>query len=319
MGVAVAALAVAPAGSGWADPMSAAGFGTAVVDGVVAPGEYAHATRIDFNASIARGAGGGSVPATLRLMNDGRNLYIALQVARPTGASEGWLSANFLFSPDRRGVRDLLDAFFGGSGWSFLDMSLPTATADTSAGGTNDVVGAANSDATSTTIELSHPLAGPDQTHDFVLRPGDPLGVNLDLALQCVPPPPTTDPDCSQPESQVSQSLVVAARPRPLGVVRRAWMSVAGSPRPVARVKATKVLTANFLFGVLPAPGAQLQVRWFRNGAGGEPVPESRVVHVVSRIISDGGISPGAYRAVLKIRPPGQKLTAVATARVTVG
>ena len=96
-------------------------------------------------------------------------------------------------------------------------------------------------------------------------------------------------------------------------------MSVPGSARPVSRVKATKELTANFLFGVLPAPGAQLQVEWFRNGVRGGAVPEARVAHVVSRISSDGGISPGAYRAVLEIRPPGRKFTPVAAARVTVG
>jgi len=47
------------------------GYGTAVVDGVLAPGEWDAAGRLDFQANRSPADGGGTVPATLFVMNDG--------------------------------------------------------------------------------------------------------------------------------------------------------------------------------------------------------------------------------------------------------
>ena len=55
------------------------GVGTASVDGVVAPRQWASATVLPFAAALP---GGGSVAATLRVMNDGANLYLGVTVAR---------------------------------------------------------------------------------------------------------------------------------------------------------------------------------------------------------------------------------------------
>ena len=71
------------------------GFGTAVIDGVMSPstliadvmspGEWDNAVKIDFNAN---GPGGGTTPATLYIMNDSFNLYLAVKI---TGSSFGSL------------------------------------------------------------------------------------------------------------------------------------------------------------------------------------------------------------------------------------
>ena len=59
------------------------GFGTASVDGVMTPGEWDNAARYDFAVNLLSSEGGGTTPATLYVMNDGTNLYLAVQVARP--------------------------------------------------------------------------------------------------------------------------------------------------------------------------------------------------------------------------------------------
>src|SRR5690242_16819008 len=59
---------------------SLGGFGTAVIDGVLAPGEWDEAGHVDIQVNVANGA---TTPGTLYVMNDDRNLYIALGVARP--------------------------------------------------------------------------------------------------------------------------------------------------------------------------------------------------------------------------------------------
>src|SRR5262249_20407639 len=79
----VAALAfVVPGGAaGRVAGTSLSGFGTPRIDGVVSPGEWAAAGTFTFTASVP---GDAAVPASLRVMNDFQNLYLAVTFARPT-------------------------------------------------------------------------------------------------------------------------------------------------------------------------------------------------------------------------------------------
>ena len=56
----------------------------AVVDGVLSPGEWDTAGHYDFPANRSPAEGGGTVPATLFVMNDATNLYLALRVSVTT-------------------------------------------------------------------------------------------------------------------------------------------------------------------------------------------------------------------------------------------
>ena len=77
-----AALVVAVSGAAQAsDGLTLRGYGTAVVDGVLSPNEWERAGHFDFQANLAPAEGGGTVPATLLVMNDSTNLYLALRVA----------------------------------------------------------------------------------------------------------------------------------------------------------------------------------------------------------------------------------------------
>src|SRR5512140_130852 len=58
-------------------------FGSAVIDGIQSPGEWTGAARYDFAVQKPSSEGGGTTPATLFVMNDAVNLYLAVQVARP--------------------------------------------------------------------------------------------------------------------------------------------------------------------------------------------------------------------------------------------
>ena len=69
------------------------GFGTATIDGYMSPGEWDAAGRADFTMNRAPGYGGGTVPASIYVMNDAANLYIGIQVMNtPVGYSGATLS-----------------------------------------------------------------------------------------------------------------------------------------------------------------------------------------------------------------------------------
>src|SRR3990172_2087064 len=63
---------------------SASTYGIATIDGVMSPGEWDNAAKIDFQANVPAEDGGGTTPATLYVMNDGINLYLAVKISRPS-------------------------------------------------------------------------------------------------------------------------------------------------------------------------------------------------------------------------------------------
>jgi len=156
------------------------GFGTATIDGVLSPGEWDAADTINFQANLPADEGGGTTPATLFVMNDANNLYLALRVER-TSLDGG--SFFFEFDNDHDGVREPGDEVIGTTtnGATNLDNfrtggSSPT---DTSDGGTNEGVSGSSNDGTFTVLERSHPLNSADDAHDFSLNNGDTVGFLL--------------------------------------------------------------------------------------------------------------------------------------------
>jgi hypothetical protein len=65
------------------------GFGTPTLDGILTTGEWTTAGHADFTVNRAASEGGGTVPATIYVLNDAHNLYIAIKVTNATvGSSE---------------------------------------------------------------------------------------------------------------------------------------------------------------------------------------------------------------------------------------
>ncbi len=173
-------------------------YGIATIDGVMSPGEWDNAVKIDFQANVPPEDGGGTTPATLYVMNDGINLYLAVKIAR----SSFGLKTQFFseFDNNGNGVSehgdDSLAMSVGNTeGATFSDRyryACPGSSAG-SAGcgpvsdtyevtggilpvGTSDGAVAASNNGSVTIIELSHFLIGTDTLHDFSLRLGDKVG-----------------------------------------------------------------------------------------------------------------------------------------------
>lgn len=179
------------------------GFGTAKIDGIMTPGEWATAASVEFQANLPANDGGGTAPATLYVMNDGVNLYIGLKIARPSYG--GAINPVLEFDNDNDGVREPGDDVFGMSVGRYSPVAFfddyrytcpgaPAGTAgcgpsDTAsvAGfpppGTTDGAAAATNNGQFTYIEMFHPLDSTDDLHDFSLVPGATVGFTLSLRL----------------------------------------------------------------------------------------------------------------------------------------
>jgi hypothetical protein len=190
-GVAAAFFALAPWASGAAvSPVKLAGTGTATIDGVLSPGEWAGAAATGFAANLP---GGGTTAATLLVMNDDANLYVAVRLARSVVDAGNSLSIEFDNDDDAVWPEDGDDAIVYNAGAGFFDdFRLPChpgappascAGLDADAGGTTDGVGAFRNDKVFSVYELSHPLESLDAGHDFALEPGDTVGFRLSLRM----------------------------------------------------------------------------------------------------------------------------------------
>lgn len=150
------------------DELTLRGYGTATIDGVLAPGEWAGAGRYDFQANRAPGQGGGTVPATLYVMNDSANLYLALRIEV---ANLGDSAFDGIFAPPGLGS-DVLRAV----PWGFYDMHFHQTSpstwdwlADTADGGTQDGTSVARVDGGVAVYEVTHPINSTDDPHDLSL------------------------------------------------------------------------------------------------------------------------------------------------------
>ena len=173
--VALAALlfAATSATAGASTGLSLRGYGTPVVDGVLAPGEWDTAGRFDFEANRSPAEGGGRVPATLYVMNDSTNLYLALRVSVP---DLGDSTFDGLFAPPggspfapgsdilRAVSWEFEDSFWHQTGPDTWDWSV-----DGAFGGTNDGASQADVNNGVGVFEVEHPLNDADDLHDFSL------------------------------------------------------------------------------------------------------------------------------------------------------
>lgn len=188
MSTLAAAVAIAPGSAGAHNGDVLKGWGTPTIDGRRAPGEWDRAAQRVFPINYPEG----QRPATLFVMNDGSELYLALEVERPLlGPSE---TVDFHFDNDHSGNAaaqgaDVLrlsppgSAAYpaGGAVDMYFDASRKLIEADTRDGGTNDVRGAVGNDGSKTFFELSHPLDTSDDAHDFSAGPHSRLGFAVSL------------------------------------------------------------------------------------------------------------------------------------------
>jgi hypothetical protein len=194
LAVAVAALSVSAAqADDPGDPLRA--YGTAVVDGAQSPGEWEGAAKMNFAVNVPPS---GTTPATLYVMNNGVNLYLAVKVGRSDLVS----GFNFWFDNDHDGsYYEEGDDVLILNRFGFVDMFVsmqppcpPTYTCigirDTEVGGTSDGAGVGGSGPDYRFYELSHPLDTPDDGHDFSLRFGKRVSFGLFMsacASSCAP------------------------------------------------------------------------------------------------------------------------------------
>lgn len=133
------------------------GTGTAMIDGVLSPGEWDRAARIPIEIVVPPEEDGNLVSGTLLVMNDGSNLYLAVTLPGAYDRTSTWYAFDADDDEDFKDAGDLLvAAFYGG----------PPRT-----GGV-------------TVVEVSHPLASGDDAHDFQLAADDMIGFSLEVVLR---------------------------------------------------------------------------------------------------------------------------------------
>ena len=155
------------------DGLTVRGYGTAVVDGVLSPNEWDRAGQFDFQANLSPAEGGGTVPATLFVMNDSTNLYLALRVAV---SHLGDSAFDTVFMPsdlDPFGPgNDILRATPSVFEDDHYQQTAPNSwdwVADVADGGTRDGTAVARQYSDVGVFEVSHPLDSADNAHDFSL------------------------------------------------------------------------------------------------------------------------------------------------------
>jgi hypothetical protein len=178
----IAALALVPT-SALAQEVPALGaLGTAVVDGQMGPGEWTVASHYDFIANTVDG----TAPATLFVMNDQQNLYLAVRVEVPALLYSG---VSFNFDNHDTGTFGHVgdDGLTLNSTLGFFDWNLYAngyAPLDVDVGGTSDGAAAVTNNGQFSFYEFSHPLNSGD-ARDFALAPGDTLGYLMFLNSGC--------------------------------------------------------------------------------------------------------------------------------------
>jgi hypothetical protein len=160
--------------------------GSPTVDGVLTPGEWDRAARVDFNASLPAG---GTVPATLFVMNDRTTLFVAVRVNTPIDPTDTKLT--IVFDNAHRGQNVVGDDAIvvtpgGGAGDAFVTSVsggrfTATGTDPSGGGATNGSAVFVNNGVTSV-YEVSHPLSSGDPK-DFGLAIGNTVAFSLALLI----------------------------------------------------------------------------------------------------------------------------------------
>lgn len=168
-------------------------FGAATVDGEFGEGEWDGAAATEMTGFLPAVLGGDAATATLRVKNDGTNLYACI---RYEGPDLPFFLVRLNFDEDHDEAFGELgediwvvtkSPWFGLTDYANVNDLGHTAQ-DASVGGTNDGSGAWSYDGTWWTIELSHPLDSADDAHDIDAVPGMTFGMRAFLTLYAVTP-----------------------------------------------------------------------------------------------------------------------------------
>jgi hypothetical protein len=159
--------------------------GTATIDGVKSPGEWDAAAKIDFAVNQSPGSPGPPMPASLLVMNDGNDIYIAYLISRSTLGSS---SVSVDFDNDDDGMRaNGDDVLLVNPAIGFFDeyytnqppcQGICLGIEDFRDGGTTDGRGATTNNGSFSFYEMAHPLNSNDDKHDFSLGSGDVVGAS---------------------------------------------------------------------------------------------------------------------------------------------
>jgi len=193
-------------------------LGTASVDGELGSGEWDTAARVGFPVALPAG---GTVDASLYVMNDADNLYVAVVLF--TSAAQSIVRVNF--DNDHDNVAEVGDDGLRIDASGFHDEVLitgPPCTAesacfvpDSDQGGANDGAGAYIATAEQTVYELAHPLDSGDAGHDLRLGPGRTVGFNVEISLiisgEVFPPALVTTTFPTSPDALTFGDIVITA------------------------------------------------------------------------------------------------------------
>ena len=162
------------------------GWGTPNVNGIFVPNEWSSAGTASFNANTP---GGATTPATLYVMNDATNIYLAVRYARSSASTT---SLSFYFDKDNNNTLSVGDdTILLNNPSEFYDEvvapccggGISNGQFDTDFGGTFEGGGAFANDGMFSVHELWHPLRSSDAAHDIQLFAGQTVGVRLDLRI----------------------------------------------------------------------------------------------------------------------------------------
>jgi len=153
------------------------GWGTATIDGVINPSEWAGADTLPFSV------GPGPYTGTIYMMNDATNFYIAITVNGDTNLNFGD-GVLIHFDNDNGGEATLEvgDDYIWHQDLSLFrdDFWMGASYApDASFGGTTDGSSVASRVSSTNHFELSHPLDSTDDSHDFSLSTDQRVGFHI--------------------------------------------------------------------------------------------------------------------------------------------
>lgn len=161
-------------------------FSRIKIDGVLGANEWRDARRLTFMASAPEGL----VPAELLVLNDDRDLFLAVRIQRPAANLDGSLFLYFDNDNDEQALEEFDDLIGAGGvpptknfGDAYILKDAAGFAGDESDAGTSDGAGAVGSDANTTVYEIRKPLNSSD-IHDFALTSLTPeVGVQLELLM----------------------------------------------------------------------------------------------------------------------------------------
>jgi len=149
-----------------------------LIDGTIEPNEWANAARMDFVGVY------GVIHGTIYVMNDAKNLYIAIRIADTQ--LEG-RDLNISIDNNHDGTYDVGETDFtwyiGMTSFDrYVTNSSPYslgAQPEINVGATVDGSAAATNSGGYNTYEFSHELCSGDLTYDMCVSPGETIGFNL--------------------------------------------------------------------------------------------------------------------------------------------